>query len=129
MRLTAIIKNSTSYGNKKRDVILTTGASTEIGTHYYSADLIKELSSTENDIVIAGGEPLEQFFPMQTFLELVKSKTKKKVWLVTKRKVIPTKRVWQHLSRYVDTVQEYTSGKIINLRESVKTLDIVLWEE
>ena len=128
MRITAIIKDSTSYGGKK-DVILTSGASTEIGTHYFAGALFNELSTSKNDIVIAGGEPLDQMYLLQTFLELVRYKSDKKIHLVTKRKVIPTKRVWQFLAQYVDIVEEYTSGQIIDLKKSVRRADVVLWED
>lgn len=129
MRITTIINDSTSYGTTPKDVILTTGASTEIGHHIFSDDLLHKLSKSKNDIVIAGGEPLDQFYPLVTFLECVRKKTKKKVYLVTKRKFLPNKRTWQYLSHLVDVVQEYTSGQRYDLPKSIKTRTFVILED
>ena len=158
MRIAGIVRDSVVDGVGIRDVIFTQGCGRRCkgchnphtwdyngGVHKYAGHLLKELEDSDNDITISGGEPLDQFYPLLTFLELVKNQTNKRVWLYTGNKVNVNARMYQILSKYVDVVVEgefieelkdstlqfrgSSNQRIIDLPSSIDQHKIVLWED
>ena len=111
-------------------------------------EMFNSIKSHEHDITsvpISGGEPLDQFYPLLTFLELVRSHTKKRVWLYTGNTVDVESKVYQTLANFVDVIVEgefveelkdstlqfrgSSNQRIIDLPASIENQQILLWED
>ena len=158
MRIAGIVRDSVVDGEGIRDVIFVQGCSHHCkgchnqhtwrhdgGEHRFVGSIINELSNSDNDITISGGEPLDQWYSLVRLLELIRSKTNKRVWLYTGNTVDVNKYIYQKLSKYVDVVVDgkfvkslkdkdlqfrgSSNQRIIDLPTSIKEKKIVLWRD
>ena len=158
MRLAGIIRDSIVDGEGVRDVVFFQGCGHHCkgchnkqtwdfkgGYHAFAGDVLKELSDSSNDITISGGEPLDQYKALISFLTLIRERTNKRVWLYTGHTVDIQKPLYQELSNYVDVIVDgrfieklkdsnllfrgSSNQRIIDLPKSVKKHEIVLWGE
>lgn len=158
MRIAGIVRDSICDGVGIRDVVFFQGCSHKCrgcqnphtwaysgGDFYYTSDLVKLLSDSDNDITISGGEPLDQFEALLSFVTQIRLNTDKRIWLYTGNTVDPTKYTYRTLAAYVDVIvdgmfiQELkdsnlrfrgsSNQRIIDLPKSVKEQKIVLWED
>ena len=159
MRLAGIIRDSIVDGSGIRDVIFLQGCNHHCkgchnkqtwdfqgGEHWYIGDIFKELSNSDNDITISGGEPMMQFERVYRLVQLIRQKTNKRVWMYTGNTITePIGRPYQKLAAYVDVIVDgrfieelkdtnllfrgSSNQRIIDLPKSVKANKIVLWEE
>ena len=158
MKIAGIVRDSTVDGIGVRDVIFFQGCGHKCkgcqnpqtwdyngGTHRFAASILEELSDSTNDITISGGEPLDQWEALITFLVCLKRKTNKSVWLYTGNTVDVTKRTYRILAEFVDVIVDgkyveelrdtnlrfrgSSNQRIIDLPTSIEEQEIVLWEE
>lgn len=158
MRIAGIVRDSIVDGPGVRDVIFVQGCphhcngchnaqtwNPNEGEERLSGSILRELSDSQNDITISGGEPLTQWYPLYRLLKLIRETTDKRVWLYTGYTVDLTKHWPKALSRYVDVVVDgkyeedhkdpnllfrgSSNQRLIDLKKSVKLNKIVEWEE
>lgn len=158
MRIAGIVRDSICDGVGIRDVIFFQGCSHKCrgcqnphtwsysgGEFYYSSELLKELSDSDNDITISGGEPLDQFDSLLRFVTMIRANTKKRIWLYTGNTVDPAKYTYRVLAPYVDVIVDglfipelkdsnlkfrgSSNQRLVDLPKSIKEQRIVLWED
>lgn len=157
MRLAGIVRDSIVDGPGVRDVIFVQGCSHHCkgchnkgtwdyngGTHWFVGDIVKELSNSSNDVTISGGEPLNQYQSLIRLCEQLKSNGKR-IWVYTGNVVDPNRVIYSMLANYVDVIVDgpfieelkdsdllfrgSSNQRIIDLKKSVETERIVLWED
>jgi anaerobic ribonucleoside-triphosphate reductase activating protein len=159
MRLAGIVRDSIVDGVGIRDVIFVQGCYHKCpgchnqqtwdfqgGEHWFNGDIIKELSDSDNDITISGGDPMFQFSEVYRLVQLIRHKTNKRVWLYTGNTItVPIQNAYRKLAPYVDVIVDgrfieelkdsnllfrgSSNQRIIDLPKTVKANKIVLWEE
>lgn len=159
MRLVGIVRDSIVDGVGIRDVIFVQGCYHKCkgchnqqtwdfqgGEHWFNGDIIKELSNSDNDITISGGDPMFQFSEVYRLVQLIRQKTNKRVWLYTGNTItVPIQNAYRKLAPYVDVIVDgrfieelkdtnllfrgSSNQRLIDLPKTVKQNEIVLWEE
>lgn len=159
MRLAGIVRDSIVDGVGIRDVIFVQGCYHKCpgchnqqtwdfqgGEHWFNGDIIKELSNSDNDITISGGDPMFQFSEVYRLVQLIRQKTNKRVWLYTGNTItVPIQNAYRKLAPYVDVIVDgrfieelkdsnllfrgSSNQRLIDLPKTVKQNEIVLWEE
>lgn len=159
MRIAGIVRDSIVDGSGIRDVIFLQGCyhhckgchnqqtwDCNSGEHWFNGQIINELSNSDNDITISGGEPMMQFERVYRLVQLIREKTNKRVWMYTGNTITePIATVYRKLAPYVDVIVDgrfieelkdpnllfrgSSNQRIIDLPKSVKANKIVLWEE
>ncbi len=158
MRIAGIVRDSIVDGVGIRDVIFFQGCSHKCrgcqnphtwsysgGEYYSSGEVVTLLSDSDNDITISGGEPLDQFEALLSFVTLIRLNTNKRIWLYTGNTVDPTKYTYRTLAAFVDVIVDgkfieelkdsnllfrgSSNQRLIDLPKSVKEQRIVLWED
>lgn len=156
MRLAGIVLDSIVDGPGIRDVIFLQGCGHHCegchnpqtwdyngGYHMFANQVFEELRESDNDITISGGEPLDQYKSLISFLELIKTKTNKKVWLYTGNTIDLNQFIYTFLARYVDVIVDgkfvkelkddnllfrgSSNQRIIDLKKSVNANKIIEW--
>jgi len=157
MRIAGIVRDSIVNGPGIRDVVFFQGCGKRCkgchnpetwdymgGCHRFIGELVKELSDSDNDVTISGGEPLDQFEDLMELCYQLR-KEDKSIWVYTGNVVDPTKRTYRALAQYVDVIVDgrfveelkdpnllfrgSSNQRIIDLRKSVEAEEIILWEE
>lgn len=158
MRIAGIVRDSIVDGPGIRDVIFMQGCShhckgchnaqtwnTNGGVERLSGSILRELSDSQNDITISGGEPLLQWDALLRLLELIKESTDKRIWLYTGYTVDLKQQCYHVLARYVDVIVDgkfveelkdpnllfrgSSNQRLVDMKKSVKARKIVEWEE
>ena len=158
MRYAGLIRDSIVDGVGIRDVIFFQGCAHHCkgchnpqtwnyngGEYKAEGEIVKELSDSDNNITISGGEPLDQFNSLLILLDVIKTQTNKTVWLYTGNVVDPSKRTYKKLAQYVDVIVDgkfdrklkdpnlrfrgSSNQRVIDLKKSVKEQRIIEWEE
>lgn len=158
MRLAGIVRDSIVDGPGVRDVIFTQGCPHHCsGCHNQntwdmnggevrlSGSILRELSDSQNDITISGGEPLSQWSALLRLLELINEQTDKRVWLYTGYTVDLNQNFYKVLARYVDVIVDgkfvdelkdpdllfrgSSNQRLVDIKASVECGEIIEWEE
>ena len=158
MRIAGIVRDSIVDGPGIRDVIFMQGCShhckgchnaqtwnTSGGVERLSGSILRELSDSQNDITISGGEPLLQWDALLRLLELIKESTDKRIWLYTGHTVDLRQQCYHVLARYVDVIVDgkfveelkdpdllfrgSSNQRLVDIKKSVKAKKIIEWEE
>lgn len=158
MRIAGIVRDSIVDGPGVRDVIFTQGCPHHcFGCHNQntwdmnggevrlSGSILRELSDSQNDITISGGEPLSQWSALLRLLELINEQTDKRVWLYTGYTVDLNQNFYKVLARYVDVIVDgkfveelkdpdllfrgSSNQRIVDIKASVECGEIIEWEE
>lgn len=156
MRVAGIQRDSITNGIGIRDVIFLQGCSHRCkgchnpstwdyngGEHRFVGDIVNELSKSNNNVTISGGEPFDQYIAL---VELCKqfNRQGKTIWIYTGKTVKPTNKIYKDLAEYVDVIVDgrfveelkdsnllfrgSSNQRLINLPKSVAANEIVLWE-
>ena len=157
MRIAGIVRDSIVNGEGIRDVIFFQGCGKRCpgchnpdtwdymgGCHRFIGEVVEELSDSDNDVTISGGEPIDQLADLLELCEQLHKKGKR-IWVYTGNVVDPTKRTYRALAQYVDVIVDgrfveelkdpnllfrgSSNQRIIDLPKSVKEEKIILWEE
>lgn len=158
MRIAGIVRDSIVDGPGVRDVIFTQGCPHHCsGCHNQdtwdmnggevrlSGSILRELSDSQNDITISGGEPLSQWSALLRLLELINEQTDKRVWLYTGYTVDLNQNFYKVLARYVDVIVDgkfveelkdpdllfrgSSNQRLVDIKASVECGEIIEWEE
>ena len=158
MRIAGIVRDSIVDGPGIRDVIFMQGCPHHCkgchnsqtwnpngGEERLSGSILRELSDSQNDITISGGEPLAQWYPLYRLVRMIRETTNKRIWLYTGHTVNLKAHYPRALARYVDVIVDgkfieelrdsnlqfrgSSNQRLIDLPKSVKRNKIVLWEE
>ena len=158
MRIAGIVRDSIVDGPGVRDVIFTQGCPHHCsGCHNQntwdmnggevrlSESILRELSDSQNDITISGGEPLSQWSALLRLLKLIHEQTDKRVWLYTGYTVDLNQNFYKVLARYVDVIVDgkfveelkdpdllfrgSSNQRLVDIKASVECEEIIEWEE
>ena len=158
MRIAGIVRDSIVDGPGIRDVIFMQGCSHHCkgchntqtwnpngGEERLSGSILRELSDSQNDITISGGEPLAQWKPLLRLLHHIRYRTDKRVWLYTGHTVDLSQQCYHVLARYVDVIVDgkfveelkdpdllfrgSSNQRLVDIKKSVKAKKIIEWEE
>ena len=158
MRIAGIVRDSIVDGPGVRDVIFTQGCPRHCsGCHNQntwdmnggevrlSESILRELSDSQNDITISGGEPLSQWSALLRLLKLIHEQTDKRVWLYTGYTVDLNQNFYKVLARYVDVIVDgkfveelkdpdlllrgSSNQRLVDIKASVECEEIIEWEE
>ena len=158
MRIAGIVRDSIVDGPGVRDVIFMQGCNHHCkgcqntqtwnpngGEVRLSGSILRELSDSQNDITISGGEPLSQWSALLRLLELIHEQTDKRVWLYTGYTVDLNQNFYKVLARYVDVIVDgkfveelkdpdllfrgSSNQRLVDIKASVECGEIIEWEE
>ena len=158
MRIAGIVRDSIVDGIGIRDVVFLQGCNHHCkgchnhqtwnydgGEEWFYVDVVNELSDSDNDITISGGEPLDQWLDLKMLLRLINKTTNKRVWLYTGYTMDITHAWFNYLATVVDVVVDgefieelkdpdllfrgSSNQRIIDMKKSVKENRIVEWED
>lgn len=158
MRIAGIVRDSIVDGPGVRDVIFTQGCPHRCsgchnqntwdmngGEERLSGSILRELSDSQNDITISGGEPLSQWSALLRLLRLINKQTDKRVWLYTGYTVDLNQNFYKVLARYVDVIVDgkfvdelkdpdllfrgSSNQRLVDIKASVECGEIIEWEE
>lgn len=118
----------------------------EGGQQMYMVDILKDLRDSPNNVTISGGEPMLQFPKVNCVIHYLNRQQGKTTWLYTGYRYEEIdKKVWQRLlysgvvvvvdGRYEEDKRDLTlqfrgssNQRIIDLRKTLESNEIVLWE-
>lgn len=158
MRIAGIVRDSIVDGPGVRDVIFVQGCLHHCkgchnqdtwdpngGVEKLSGAIVRELSDSQNDITISGGEPLHQWGALIRLLALIRRETNKRVWLYTGGTVDLKQNCYLLLSKLVDVIVDgryveelrdpnlrfrgSSNQRLVDIKASVERGEIVEWEE
>ena len=160
MKIAGIVKDSVVDGVGIRDVVFFQGCrhkckgchnpstwNYDQGTPISASEIAQELASSDNDVTLSGGEPLDQnYFDLFMLLEYLTKKQGKRVWLFTGYKyedlgkflinlIVPYIDVLvdgNYIEELRDTDLKFrgsSNQRLIDLKKTVETGQIVEWED
>lgn len=160
MRVAGLVRDSIVDGIGLRDVIFLQGCGhhcegchnrqtwdRESGYTLSPKEIAQELSNSNNDVTISGGEPLLQYdYLLELMCYITQDKPNKRFWLYTgfRYEEIPPN-MWEQLAKYVDVVVDgrfeihkkdpsllfrgSSNQRLIDLKKTLTVGKIIEWEE